>query len=319
MKEIDLNTLPLNDDVSSSYEELEMDMDRRRSNCCDEREKEIGCDGEEMGVRGMRVVGNHRKESVETKCRQKCPFEKLLEGRKGNEIGEDEVVGLKFLPVEEMELFYRKYATYVGFDVRRDDRTFDTDGVIRYRWWVCCRAGRRRNRGRSSTLGKKKRRAITRVMCPAELRVKLCKTSRKYIVSKFNPNHNHVLVSPEQVHLLRGNRKVTASALATAIAFHRVGVTNRQIMDLMVAQSDGYENVGYSRADLRNTLNVYEGKQVEVSDAEACLTYLRSKGQSDNGLFLRYSMDDRNRLVNLFWANSCARYDYAWFWRCSWI
>lgn len=31
---------------------------------------------------------------------------------------------------------------------------------------------------------------ITRVMCPAELRVKLCKESGQYVVSRFNPTHS---------------------------------------------------------------------------------------------------------------------------------
>lgn len=50
-----------------------------------------------------------------------------------------------------------------------------------------------------------------------------------------------------------------------------------------------------------------------MSDVEASLAYLRAKGRSDNGLFLRYSVDSHNRLVNPYWANSCSKYDYSCF------
>lgn len=33
----------------------------------------------------------------------------------------------------------------------------------------------------------------------------------------------------------------------------------------------------------------------------------------DNDLFVRYTIDERNRLRNIFWANSMSRYDYATF------
>lgn len=56
---------------------------------------------------------------------------------------------------------------------------------------------------------------------------------------------------------------------------------------------------------MKNALNGYEANKVDVSDAEACLVYLRAKGHSDNGLLLRYSIDDRYWLVNINWADSC--------------
>lgn len=39
-----------------------------------------------------------------------------------------------------------------------------------------------------------------------------------YFVKKFIANHNHSLVSAHQLYFIRSNGKVSASALATAVA-----------------------------------------------------------------------------------------------------
>lgn len=58
--------------------------------------------------------------------------------------------------------------------------------------------------------------------------------------------------------------------------------------------------MGFTQKDLQNRLNEHFMKQVETTDGDATLCFLQAKGQMDNGLFVRYRVDDENRLCNLF-------------------
>ena len=55
---------------------------------------------------------------------------------------------------------------------------------------------------------KREHRPLTRIKCTAKIRVNLEKSSGKWIVSQFNPVHNHDLTRPELVSYMIGYRKM---------------------------------------------------------------------------------------------------------------
>lgn len=75
---------------------------------------------------------------------------------------------------------------------------------------------------------KQKTRPITCVNCQVEIQVKYGEEKRKYVVSKFNPNHNHSLVAAHQPYFIRANWKVSSSTLVTTVAMQWIGVKTRQ-------------------------------------------------------------------------------------------
>ncbi|WKA02132.1 hypothetical protein VitviT2T_020355 [Vitis vinifera] len=53
--------------------------------------------------------------------------------------------------------------------------------------------------------------------------------------------------------------------------------------------------------------------EIKDGDAEAALAYLCGKAEMDSSFFYKFNIDEESRLVNLFWADSTARMDYACF------
>lgn len=59
-----------------------------------------------------------------------CSLDKLLEEKDLIKICEDDVVGMKFLTYEAVEIFYQKYSLYVDFGIRRDDKKKNAKGAV---------------------------------------------------------------------------------------------------------------------------------------------------------------------------------------------
>lgn len=115
------------------------------------------------------------------------------------------------------------------------------------------------------------------------------------------------------MHYIRSHRKVSTSDLAVVSSLRKVGVKPSQIHEYMVERSGGYNNVGYMRKDIQNGLDSQFRKQLRESDAETCLSYLEAKKSDDPAFFFSYTVNEENKLGDLFWCDGGARADYAIF------
>ncbi|RVW86593.1 Protein FAR1-related sequence 5 [Vitis vinifera] len=86
-----------------------------------------------------------------------------------------------------------------------------------------------------------------------------------------------------------------------------------QIMDYMVQQSGGYNNVGFTKKDLYNHVDADRRVHLRDGDAEGALAYLCGKSEMDPSFYYKYNVDEDNRLANLFWADSTSKLDYSCF------
>ena len=82
-----------------------------------------------------------------------------------------------------------------------------------------------------------------------------------------------------------------------------VGTGTSRIMDYMVQQSGGYNNVGFTKKDLYNHVDVDRRVHMRDSDAEGALAYLCGKFEMDPSFYYKYNVDEDNRLANLFCVN----------------
>ena len=73
-----------------------------------------------------------------------------------------------------------------------------------------------------------------------------------------------------------------------------------QIMDYMVQQSSGYNNVGFTKKDLYNHVDVDHRVQMRDGDVEGALAYLCGKSKMDPSFYYKYNVDEDNHLANLF-------------------
>ena len=72
---------------------------------------------------------------------------------------------------------------------------------------MCNKEGHRREDKRDHPA--KHLRAETRIGCPTRISIGYVKESAKYKVHDFIPNHNHVLHSPETIHMMSSQRKIS--------------------------------------------------------------------------------------------------------------
>ena len=65
----------------------------------------------------------------------------------------------------------------------------------------------------------------------------------------------------------------------------------------------GYDQVGFVMRDLYNFFARYM-KRIKGWDADLVVNHLMAQQEQDPDFFFRYSIDEKCRLRNLFWADS---------------
>ncbi|KAL6331756.1 hypothetical protein AAG906_020095 [Vitis piasezkii] len=75
-----------------------------------------------------------------------------------------------------------------------------------------------------------------------------------------------------------------------------VGMGTSQIMDYMVQQSGGYNNVGFSKKDLYNHVDVDCRVHLRDGDVESALAYLCEKSEMDPSFYYKYNADSTSKL-----------------------
>ncbi|CAN1178483.1 Protein FAR1-RELATED SEQUENCE 5, partial [Linum perenne] len=86
-----------------------------------------------------------------------------------------------------------------------------------------------------------------------------------------------------------------------------------QIMKLAKHEARGHSNVGFIDTNIYNFAYNNRTQQIIGGDAANALTYLKSRMDEDKEFFLKYTQNDEEHLMNLFWADRISRADYACF------
>ncbi|KAL5561317.1 hypothetical protein UlMin_031064 [Ulmus minor] len=180
--------------------------------------------------------------------------------------------------------------------------------------WVCSHQGFRRRKFSCVAATPRWPRDATRCGCQASFHVLKNLSGEGWRVKKFVTEHNHNLTTPEHLYFLRSNRKVTNSQASQMRDYMSAGLRTCDIVNLMVHQSGGFERLGFTRKDAYNKEQAIHRAKIVETDAEGLLGYLTSKIDStDPTLFVKYAIDDSNRLGHIFWADSIAQRDYMCF------
>ncbi|KAH9698472.1 protein FAR1-RELATED SEQUENCE 5 [Citrus sinensis] len=224
-----------------------------------------------------------------------------------------DIVGKEFVSEAEAKSFFIEYARVMGFGVRRHNKRRNTKGKLIGRIWVCSRQGFRQKKFVERENRKREARPITRTGCGVEFRVAIKDDTSRWVCTHFNGNHNHNLTPPHHVHYIRSHRRLSEADISTASSLNAVGMRPSQIHEYMVERSGGYRDVGYLRKDVQNRLDYEKRRQLQEYDAEACLSYLEGKRSVDPAFYYDFTINEHNRLGDLFWCDGGARADYALF------
>lgn len=222
--------------------------------------------------------------------------------------------GMHFPDVDAAKQFYESYAHHAGFSVRVGQHK-SKDGVISHKRFLCAKEGFREEKIGESISGpstkRKRERKITRCGCGAKLAIKRTKEDN-YVVTIFEQEHNHVLVSPSKQQFMRSNRKINDKAKSTLFNCHRACIGTSAAYRFLRVGLGGFKNVGCTKRDLQNfhrTLRCL----IKSSDAQMFVDQLARKNLANPGFYFDYVIDDKGRLVHVFWADAICRKNYKHF------
>ncbi|XP_039803115.1 protein FAR1-RELATED SEQUENCE 5-like isoform X2 [Panicum virgatum] len=224
-------------------------------------------------------------------------------------------VGMTFEDIDSAKEFYKTYAAHVGFPVRVGQHKAK-NGLVTNKRFYCSREGFRKAKDETQSEpefnGKRKcERKITRCGCLAMIALKRTKKS-KYIITTFVEEHTHALVSPDKQHLIRSNREVGEKVKITLFNFHRASIGTSDAYRFLRVGLGSFENVGCTLKDLQN----YHGKLrclIKSSDAQMFVDQLSRKTLANPAFYFDYVIDEKGRLVHVFWADATYRKNYAHF------
>ena len=137
------------------------------------------------------------------------------------------------------------------------------------------------------------------------------KATCQYIVKELKREHNHHLVPPQQVILIRAFRGIDEVTKIQVSEMYDLGISQKQIYTKIVHDAGGHDNFGCVRKDIYNVVDQHR-RQLE-NDAEAVLAYLHGKQEIDPLFFVSYTVDVDGKLDKLFWCDRRSRMDYEGF------
>ncbi|KAL6210510.1 hypothetical protein ACLB2K_015742 [Fragaria x ananassa] len=92
-----------------------------------------------------------------------------------------------------------------------------------------------------------------------------------------------------------------------------VSIRTCHAYEYMVDKARGYKNVGFIIKDLYNKLYASRREIMFDGDTEAALAYLNGMCVEDTEFYGKFSVDEENKLCNLFWRDTRSLVDYERF------
>lgn len=101
--------------------------------------------------------------------------------------------------------------------------------------------------------------------------------------------------------------------MASAENAKSVGISNKATIDLMAKEAGGYENLGFTREDMKNRLYSKRSLKVNEGDTGGVLEYMEKKSSEDVNFFYSIQVDEDDLITNIFWTDSKMIADYEVF------
>nr|XP_011470682.1 PREDICTED: protein FAR1-RELATED SEQUENCE 5-like [Fragaria vesca subsp. vesca] len=232
-----------------------------------------------------------------------------------DKLSTEDIKGQKFKTMEEAESFYYAYAKVMGFGVRQNYKRLSTitPGKITSLRLVCSAQGQRDVERMTNKKRVHRQKKETRFNCPCLFKVRYFNNIDAYVVVGFITHHTHPLAQAHERCLLTPHISVQDSHVALATSMQRVSVKPCHTYEYIVNRSRGFQQVGFTIKDLYNKLDSKRREILLESDAEAALAYMRGKVATDSHFYCKFSIDEDNRLANMFWRDSNCLHDYTSF------
>ncbi|GKE80478.1 protein FAR1-related sequence 11, partial [Tanacetum coccineum] len=192
-------------------------------------------------------------------------------------------IGQTFSSIEEAHIFYQVYAIQHGYSVRRDRSDRRNNKSVRRD--ICChRAGNPAKK--SPTVSKNHRnRESSKCWCKVHMRLTLKKSfdifPEEWHVTKFIKDHNHELLSHEEMRFLPANRIITPEDEQEILLYKEAGLNVREIIRVMELKKNvKHGGLSFLDNDIHNLFTKVR-RVLGGSDAMNLIEYMRSLKQKD--------------------------------------
>lgn len=196
------------------------------------------------------------------------------------------VVGMLFESEEKAYEYYLSYAGNKGFSVRKGWWDKSARNVTRSRVYVCSREG---FRPKNATNEARRSRPETRTGCPARMAIKVAAKGR-YRVTEFVPDHNHQLVAPLDIQMLKSQKPLAKAQPEVA-----------------------QQNARLIPSNYKNYIRAKRTKDMRKGDARALLEYLQKMKGENPSFYYAIQVDEDDQMTNIFWADARSMADYHYF------
>ncbi|KAG0469596.1 hypothetical protein HPP92_015650 [Vanilla planifolia] len=132
----------------------------------------------------------------------------------------------------------------------------------------------------------------------------------KWKVSRLVAEHNHDLAKPEERHLLRSARSVTAAKMSSVFrTLLDAGIKTTKVSAYLFDEGTGIENVKFSKKEGQELINSRKLKEIEPEDSQGLVNLFKERAAQDAMFFWDIQLDKKGKLINL-WGDGRSRIDY---------
>ncbi|KAL2932999.1 Protein FAR1-RELATED SEQUENCE 11 [Bienertia sinuspersici] len=213
-------------------------------------------------------------------------------------------IGQTFESQEEAYLYYKNYAKQHGYVVRKD-RSNTKHGKPVRRDFYCHRGGKKPSKVVDMSKTQRNKESF-RCHCKAHMRIVLKRCfdifPEEWHVTKLVKEHNHELLSSEEMHLLAANRSISQEEEKQILLYKEAGLTVRQIIRVMELEKNvRHGELSFIERDVRNLFARLK-RALREDDVKSVLQYMQSSKQDNDLLQYAYTVDSGRRLEHLFWC-----------------
>ncbi|GJT44014.1 FAR1-related sequence 5-like protein [Tanacetum coccineum] len=196
-------------------------------------------------------------------------------------------MGMEFDTVDDAWHFWINYGGRMGFDVRRHwynkNKSEGTISSMRFRLGLC------------------------------RMGILLNKHVKRYTVHDLVLEHNHLLHTPETVHMMSSQRKISEVQAMEIDLADDSGIKTKASYELMSRRGGGKDTVGYTLTDQKNYIRKRRQRELKYGEAGSLLRYFQEQSLDNPSFFHAIQLDEEEQITNIFWADARMILDYSYF------
>ncbi|XP_026399271.1 protein FAR1-RELATED SEQUENCE 5-like [Papaver somniferum] len=143
---------------------------------------------------------------------------------------------------------------------------------------------------------KQRNTSIMRTDCKAMIRVAIDGRFQIWYINEFIEDHNHVMVSPKKIMLMRSNKHMPLESKSLAEAFNKSKIHVGKVVSLFGQR----ESTGFDTRDVYNHLRNVRKSLLDVGDAAALVNYFRRRTLENPSFYYAFQVDEEGRATNVW-------------------